>query len=361
MSTLNVGSRVTVLRKTAKPVYFKSKKRYFMKIAFYDAHQYEKQSFEEANKELQYTIDFFDFKLNEKTAATCCGYDAVCVFVNDTLNEEVLQKLAECNVKLIALRCAGFNNVDLDAAKKLGITIVRVPSYSPTAVAEHTAALLLALTRKIPQAYIRAKSGNFTLDGLTGRSLKGLTSGIIGTGKIGKETARIFSGLGMNVLLYDVKPDQEWADKNSFEYATLKELFSNSDVISLQCPLTDETKYIINRHSLELMKPDAILLNTSRGALIETSALVEALKKKRIAGAALDVYEEESKFFFSDWSESIIPDDTLARLLTFPNVIITSHLAFLTYEALSEIAKTTMQNISDYEAGKELANEVVKS
>lgn len=331
-----------------------------MKIAFYDTHQYEKQSFEEANKIYQNKIDFFDFKLNEKTVSTCCGHDGVCVFVNDTLNDIVLQKLADCNVMLVALRCAGFNNVNLEAAKKLGITVVRVPGYSPGAVAEHAAALLLALTRKIPQAYIRTKSGNFTLDGLTGRNLKGLTAGIIGTGKIGKEAARIFSGLGMKIILYDVKSDQEWAIKNSFEYTSLKELLSESDVISLHCPLTDETKHIINRHSLELTKPDAILINTSRGALIETSALVEALKHKRIGGAALDVYEEESKFFFSNWSENIITDDILIRLLTFPNVIITSHQAFLTKEALEEIAKTSLQNIHDYETGIQPENSVFK-
>ena len=331
-----------------------------MKIAFYDTHQYEKQSFEEANKIYQNKIDFFDFKLNEKTVSTCYGYDGVCVFVNDTLNDIVLQKLAECNVMLVALRCAGFNNVNLEVAKKLGITVVRVPCYSPSAVAEHATALLLALTRKIPQAYIRTKSGNFTLDGLTGRNLKGLTAGIIGTGKIGKETARIFSGLGMKIILYDVKSDQEWAIKNSFEYTSLKELLSASDVISLHCPLTEETKHIINKHSLELTKPDAILINTSRGALIETSALVEALKHKRIGGAALDVYEEESKFFFSNWSENIITDDILIRLLTFPNVIITSHQAFLTKEALEEIAKTSLQNIHDYETGIQPENSVFK-
>ena len=331
-----------------------------MKIAFYDTHQYEKQSFEEANKIYQNKIDFFDFKLNEKTVSTCCGYDGVCVFVNDTLNDIVLQKLAECNVMLVALRCAGFNNVNLEVAKKLGITVVRVPCYSPSAVAEHATALLLALTRKIPQAYIRTKSGNFTLDGLTGRNLKGLTAGIIGTGKIGKETARIFSGLGMKIILYDVKSDQEWAIKNSFEYTSLKELLSASDVISLHCPLTDETKHIINKHSLELIKPDAVLINTSRGALIETSALVEALKHKRIGGASLDVYEEESKFFFSNWSENIITDDILIRLLTFPNVIITSHQAFLTKEALEEIAKTSLQNIHDYETGIQPENSVFK-
>ena len=261
---------------------------------------------------------------------------------------------------LVALRCAGFNNVNLEVAKKLGITVVRVPCYSPSAVAEHATALLLALTRKIPQAYIRTKSGNFTLDGLTGRNLKGLTAGIIGTGKIGKETARIFSGLGMKIILYDVKSDQEWAIKNSFEYTSLKELLSASDVISLHCPLTDETKHIINKHSLELTKPDAILINTSRSGLIETSALVEALKHKRIGGAALDVYEEESKFFFSNWSENIITDDILIRLLTFPNVIITSHQAFLTKEALEEIAKTSLQNIHDYETGIQPENSVFK-
>ncbi len=329
-----------------------------MKVAFYDTHQYEKQTFKDLNRNYKNEIKFFDFKLDENTVSTCCGYDCVCVFVNDTLNEKVLTQLAECSIKLVALRCAGFNNVNLEVAKKLDITIVRVPGYSPSAVAEHAAALLLALTRKIPQAYVRTKTGNFTLEGLTGRNLKGLTAGIIGTGKIGKEAARIFSGFGMKILLYDVKPDKFWATGNSFEYVTLKDILVNSDVISLHCPLTSENKHMINRHSLELIKNDAVLINTSRGALVETSALVEALKLKHIGGAALDVYEEESKFFFTDWSEEVITDDVLIRLLTFPNVIVTSHQAFLTKEALEEIAGTTLQNIKDYESGIYVENTV---
>lgn len=327
-----------------------------MKIAFYDTHSYDKEAFQRANQLFNEEIDYFDFRLDEKSVLSCVGYKAVCVFVNDVLNTKVLDVLAENGVELIVLRCAGYNNVDIEYATLIGITVVRVPSYSPFAIAEHGVALLMALTRKIPQAYIKTKSGNFTIDGLVGRSLHGLNAGIIGTGKIGKCMAEILGGMGMNVMLYDVIQDHKWADRNNFNYFDLKSIFVESDVISLHCPLTKETKHIVNKGSLSLMKKDAVIINTSRGALIETGALVEVLKAKRIGGAALDVYEEESDYFYSDWSDEVISDDILIRLLTFPNVIVTSHQAFLTKDALDEIAKVSLDNIKKYEEQNTLEN-----
>ncbi len=327
-------------------------------IAFYDTRAYDRDAFTQMNANFLYNIDFFDFHLDEKTASTAKGYDAVCVFVNDNLNEKVIRILKECGVKLIALRCAGFNNVDLDAAKNAGIPVVRVPAYSPHSVAEHAVALLLSLTRKIPQAYMRTRTGNFTLNGLTGRNLNGLTAGILGTGKIGKIMAEILSGFGMKIEMYDVYPDKTWAQQHNFTYVELNKLFADSDVLSLHCPLTGETKHIVNTQSLAMMKKDAVIINTGRGALIDSKALVHALKKQTIGGAALDVYEEESKYFFDDWSIDVIRDDMLARLLTFPNVIITGHQAFLTTNALQSIAQTTMENVKAYFKGEELVNEV---
>lgn len=329
-----------------------------LKIAFYDTRIYDRDAFVSANKAYSYTIDFFEFHLNEQTALTAKGYDVVCAFVNDTINSKVMAVLKECGVKLIAMRCAGYNNVDLKAAAKNGIKVVRVPSYSPNAVAEHAVALLLALTRKIPQAYLKTRSGNFTLDGLTGRNLNGLTAGILGTGRIGKLMAQILSGFGMNVEVYDVSPDNEWAAYHGFKYVQLTQLFADADVLSLHCPLTEETKHVVNAQSLQMMKRDAVIINTGRGALIDSNALVNSLKKQTIGGAALDVYEEESKYFFEDWSVNVIKDDILARLMTFPNVIITSHQAFLTSNALKAIASTTFENIKAFCDGAELANEV---
>lgn len=329
-----------------------------MKIAFFDTHSYDKKSFAQANENFNYEIDFRDYKLNENTALTAKGFDVVCVFVNDIVNEAVIKTLKECGIKLIALRCAGFNNVDLKAADEAGIKVVRVPAYSPYAVAEHGAALLMSLTRHIPQAYLRTKTANFNIEGLTGRDLHGLTAGILGTGKIGQIMADILKGFGMNIIAYDPYPNEEWASKTGARYVTLKEIFCESDVLSLHCPLNEQTKHIVNHDSMKMMKHDAVIINTGRGALIDSKALVHALKHGQIGGIGMDVYEEESKYFFSDWSTDIMTDDVLARLLTFPNVIITAHQAFLTTNALKNLADTTMQNIRDFSDNAKLLNEV---
>ena len=329
-----------------------------MKIAFFDTHSYDKKSFVEANKAFNYEIDFRDYKLNENTALTAKGYDVVCVFVNDVVNAEVIKTLAGCGVKLIALRCAGFNNVDLKAAASAGIKVVRVPAYSPYAVAEHGVALLMSLTRHIPQAYLRTKTANFNIEGLTGRDLYGLTAGILGTGKIGRIMADILMGFGMKIIAYDPFPNEQWAKEKNIEYVGLDEIFQRSDVLSLHCPLTEETKHVVNHDRMKMMKHDAVIINTGRGALIDSKALVHALKHGHIGGIGMDVYEEESKYFFSDWSTDIMTDDTLARLLTFPNVIITGHQAFLTTNALKNLAETTLENVKAFGAGAELVNEV---
>ena len=329
-----------------------------MKIAFFDTRSYDKASFTKSNEAYNYEIDFRDYKLNENTALTAQGFDVACVFVNDVVNEEVIEKLAQAGVKLIALRCAGFNNVDLKAADKAGIKVVRVPAYSPYAVAEHGAALLLSLTRHIPQAYLRTKTANFNIEGLTGRDLHGLTAGILGTGKIGQIMAGILKGFGMKIIAFDPFPNQKWAEEIDAKYVSKDEIFQQSDVLSLHCPLTEETKHIVNHDTMKMMKHDAVIINTGRGALIDSKALVHALKHGHIGGIGMDVYEEESKYFFSDWSTDIMTDDVLARLLTFPNVIITGHQAFLTTNALKNLADTTLENIRAFAANEELVNGV---
>ncbi len=330
------------------------------RIAFYDTRSYDKDSFLIENEKHGFEIEYYEFKLNEKTAFTAKGFDAICVFVNDVVNAEVLESLKDCGVKLVLLRCAGFNNVDLDSAEKNGIKVARVPAYSPHAVAEHAVALLMSLTRHIPQAYIRTKTANFNLEGLTGRDLNGLTAGIFGTGKIGRVMAEILKGFGMKIICYDPFRNQEWAEKNKFTYVDVETIFKTSDVLTFHCPLTEQTRHIVNHDTTKMMKRDAVIINTGRGALIDTKALVHALKHKYIGGAALDVYEEESQFFFQDWSAEVLTDDVLARLLTFPNVIITGHQAFLTKTALTNIAQVTLDNFRDFIEGKELVNEVKK-
>jgi D-lactate dehydrogenase len=320
------------------------KRKNMVSIAFFDAKPYDRIYFDEANSQYGYQITYFDAHLGAATAPLARGFDAVCAFVNDKIDAATAAILAENNIKLIALRCAGYNNVDLKFVFER-IHVVHVPAYSPYSIAEHAVTLLLSLTRHIPQAYNRTREGNFLLQGLTGRDLHDKTAGIIGTGKIGKITADIFRGFGMKILAYDKFPDTNWAGKSGAVYTTLDELCTKSDAISLHSPLTPETHHLINADLLSKMKKDVVIINTGRGALIDSPALIAALKEKRIGGAGLDVYEEEEEYFFEDWSGAAIQDDVLARLLTFPNVIITGHQAFFTAEALEAIAQTTLENI----------------
>jgi D-lactate dehydrogenase len=285
-------------------------------------------------------------RLSAETAVSAQGAHAVCTFVNDRLDRPCLEALARLGVKHLALRCAGFNSVDLPAAKELGFSVTRVPAYSPYAVAEHAVALLLALNRKIPRANNRVHDMNFALNGLVGFDLHGKTAAIFGTGKIGRATAQILRGFGMRVLAYDPYPSIEWAQQNSVEYSDPQTLARLSEVISLHIPLTPQTHHIIRQETLELIKPGAILINVSRGALVDTKALIGALKSGRLGGVGLDVYEEEEGVFFEDLSGKILQDDELARLLTFPNVLITAHQAFLTHEALAEIARVSVTNLA---------------
>lgn len=328
-----------------------------LKIAFFDTKPYDKQLFDEVNKNYGYAITYFKSHLTEENVILAYGFDVVIVFVNDVISENIITKLQEFGVRLIALRCAGFNNVDLKAA--LGkIKVVRVPAYSPHAIAEHTVALMLTLNRKIHRAYFRTRDANFALNGLMGFDFHNKTAGIIGTGKIGKVLIRILKGFGMNVIAYDLYPDNEFAKNAGIEYVPLNQLFKNSDVISLNCPLTKETEYIINKKSISKMKNGVMLINTGRGKLINTSELIQGLKSGKIGYAGLDVYEEESEYFFEDLSDRVLNDDILARLLTFNNVIITSHQGFFTREAMHNIAETTLQNIYNFANNKNIVNEV---
>ncbi|MDD2226535.1 MAG: 2-hydroxyacid dehydrogenase [Dysgonamonadaceae bacterium] len=327
------------------------------KIAFFDTKSYDKTFFLEKNQQYGFEIKFYKSHLNKDNAILAKGADVVCIFVNAEVDANVIDILVENGVKLIALRCAGYNNVDLKAAKNR-IKVVRVPAYSPHSIAEYTLALMLTLNRKIHRAYNRTREGNFALEGLMGFEMIGKTAGIIGTGKIGKIVAQILKSMGINVLAYDLYPDMEFAEKNGIRYASLDELYQNSDIISLHCPLTKETEYLINEDSIAKMKEGVMIINTGRGKLINTKDLIDGLKNKKIGSAGLDVYEEESDYFYEDHSDIVIDDDILARLLTFNNVIVTSHQAFFTKEALSEIARITLQNIQDFFDGKPLVNEV---
>lgn len=327
------------------------------KIAFFGTKPYDEKSFEKVNEKYGFEIKYFKGHLNKNNVMLTQGADVVCIFVNDTADAEVIQAMVDNGVKLLALRCAGYNNVDLNAAKGK-LTIVRVPAYSPYAVAEYTVALMLSLNRKIPRATWRTRDGNFSLHGLMGFDMHGKTVGIIGTGKIAKILIQILRGFGMNILAYDVYPDYNFAREHQVVYTSLDELYHSSDIISLHCPLTDETKYLINDYSISKMKDGVMIINTGRGQLIHTNALIEGLKNKKVGYAGLDVYEEENEYFYEDKSDRIIDDDVLARLLSFNNVIVTSHQAFFTKEAMQNIAETTMQNIKDFETGKVLENEV---
>ncbi len=325
-----------------------------MKVPFYDAKPYDHLFFVPAGESLGVEFQFHAFRLNADTAASAAGAKAVCVFVNDTIDRACLKALAKQGVRLVALRCAGFNQVDLRAAAELGIRIARVPAYSPHAVAEHAVALLLTLNRKTHRAYNRVREHNFSLNGLVGFDLHGRTAGIVGTGKIGKITAQIFKGFGMEVLVYDLYPDEAWASATGATYLGLDDLLSRAHVVSLHTPLTRETHYLINERTLAMMKEGAYLINTSRGGLIDTGALIESLKQGKLGGVALDVYEIEEGVFFEDLSHEVLQDDDLARLLSFPNVLVTSHQGFLTEEALSEIARVTTGNLASFGTGDEL-------
>ena len=329
-----------------------------MKTIFFGTQPYDRESFDRINADYGIRIKYHRSHLNIDNVPLAQGADAVCIFVNDSADAPTVGELARMGVRLIALRCAGFNNVDLKAAAEHGITVVRVPAYSPYAVAEHAVALMLSLNRKIPRASWRTRDGNFSLHGLLGFDMHGKTAGIIGTGKIAKILIHILKGFGMNILAYDLYPDYNFARENQIVYTTLDELYHSSDIISLHCPLTEQTKYLINDYSISKMKDGVMIINTGRGQLIHTNALIEGLKNKKIGSAGLDVYEEESEYFYEDKSDRIIDDDVLARLLSFNNVIVTSHQAFFTREALANIAATTLENIRDFKNQKLLVNEV---
>ncbi|MBP7613660.1 MAG: 2-hydroxyacid dehydrogenase, partial [Paludibacter sp.] len=314
-------------------------------------------SFNQINQKFGFEIKYFKGHLNINNVPLTKGFDAVCIFVNAVANAEVIDELAKNDVKVIALRCAGYNNVDLNAAKNR-IKVVRVPAYSPYAVAEHTLALMLTLNRKTHKAYNRTREGNFALNGLMGFDMHGKTAGIIGTGKISKILIQTLRTMGLKVLAYDIFPDHTFAEKYEIEYCGLDYLYANADIISLHCPLTKDTEYIINETSIAKMKNGVMIINTGRGKLIDTHALIQGLKSKKIGAAGLDVYEEESEYFFEDRSNRVMDDDILARLLSFNNVIVTSHQAFFTQEAMHNIAETTLQNIQDFIDEKPLVNEV---
>ncbi len=318
-----------------------------MIVSVFDTHRFDRAALENANQKAGHQLRFFEARLEQETAKLAAGCGAVCVFVNDALDTPTLEILHAGGTQLIALRCAGYNQVDLEAARRLGLTVVRVPEYSPYAVAEHAVALLLALNRKLHRAYNRVRESNFSLEGLVGFDLHGKTVGIVGTGKIGEVFAHIMAGFGCRLLAYDVQPRSDLP----VTYVSTDQLLRESDIISLHVPLLPETRHFFNEQTLSQLKPGAFIINTSRGALIETTALVEALKSGKVGGAALDVYEEETGIFFHDLSGEVLQDDLLARLISLPNVLITSHQAFLTKEALENIAQTTLDSISRFESG----------
>lgn len=328
-----------------------------MKILFFNTKKYDEEYFSMANQTGQHELIFIEPRLSDSTVRLAEGYSAICVFVNDDLSRNVLTELSKYGVAVIALRCAGYNQVDLAAAREYGIKIVRVPAYSPEAVAEHTVGLILSLNRKIHRAYNRVREGNFSLDGLLGFNLSGRTAGIIGTGRIGAITAKILKSMGMVVLASDPfsNPDCEG---QGVKYVTLDRLFAESDIISLHCPLTPETHHVIDKSAIKKMKQRVMIINTSRGAVIDTVAVVDALRSGKIGWLGLDVYEQEGDLFFEDLSNEIIQDDVFERLLTFPNVLVTSHQGFFTSDALVNIAETTLGNITEFEQGHTLTNVV---
>ncbi|MFQ9314867.1 2-hydroxyacid dehydrogenase [Dysgonomonas mossii] len=329
------------------------------KIAVFDAKPYDRVTFDRVNEKYGFELTYHKEHLDINNVVLANGSDAVCIFVNAVVDSDVVAKLKSYGINLIALRCAGFNNVDILAAEKHGVKVVRVPDYSPHAIAEHTLALMLCLNRKVHRAFLRTRDGNFSLVGFEGFDMYGKTVGVIGTGKIGKVAIGLFKGLGMNVLAYDLYPDNAFAEAEGIKYVTLDELYANSDIITLHCPLTKETEYLICDESINKMKDGVMIVNTGRGKLIHTRHLIDGLLSRKIGYAGLDVYEEEGAYFYEDHSDAVMTDDVLARLLSFNNVIVTSHQAFFTQEAMENIANTTMNSISDFFAGKELKNQVV--
>jgi D-lactate dehydrogenase len=328
-----------------------------MKIAVFSAKRYDRQFLDAANRDRQHELTHLDARLSAETALLAAGFPTVCAFVNDTLDAPALRILARGGTRHVALRSAGYNNVDLAAAAELDLVITRVPAYSPYAVAEHTVALMLALDRKVHRAYARVREANFALDGLLGFDIRGKTAGIVGTGKIGTVVAGILNGFGCRLLGYDVQENPECAALG-LRYASLLDVFAQSDIVTLHCPLNEKTFHLVNTETLAVMKPGAMLVNTGRGALIDTRAVTSALKSGRLGYLGLDVYEEEGPLFFEDRSSGVMQDDVFARLLTFPNVLITGHQAFLTSEALTAIAETTLANVTAFEKGRPLLNEV---
>ena len=328
------------------------------RIAVFDAKPYDRLFIDNANRKHHFGITYFDSKLQPRTVSLCSGFDAVCAFVNDEIDSYVVEKLHENGVKLIAMRCAGYNNVNLPAACEHGIPVVRVPRYSPYAVAEYALCLLMTVNRKVHRAFNRVREGNFSISGLMGFDIHGKTVGVVGTGKIGRTFAGLLRGFGVRLLASDPFPDAAAAHELGMEYVPLETLFRESNVISLHCPLTPENTYLINRDSIAMMKDGIVLINTSRGKLIDSSALVDGLKSGKIGAAGLDVYEEETEYFFQDHSDRVMQDDVLARLTTFPNVIISSHQAFFTREAVENIAETTLKSIADFADGKTLEDSI---
>ena len=331
-----------------------------MDVAVFSTKPYDQQFFDQANEGCKHKLQFFEPRLTIDTVSLAAGYPCVCVFVNDVVDRPVLERLASEGLQLVALRCAGFNNVDLEAAKRLGVAVVRVPAYSANAVAEHAVALLLSLNRQIHRAYNRVREGNFALDGLLGFDLCERTVGVVGTGKIGEVFLKILGGFGCRLMAFDVRKNPN-CEAMGVEYVSLDKLYRECDLISLHCPLTPETHHLIDQTAINQMRPGVMLINTSRGAIIETSAVIEALKSGKIGSLGIDVYEEEADLFFEDLSNTVIRDDQFARLLTFPNVLVTGHQAFFTREALGEIASTTLGNVNEFATNGTCANQVAAS
>jgi D-lactate dehydrogenase len=329
-----------------------------VRTLMFNTKRYDRLSFDESNRPPRHELEYLEARLDPRTADLAAGFEAVCVFVNDDVGAETVSRLAAGGVRAIALRCAGYNNVDLDAANGAGITVVRVPAYSPEAVAEHTLALILGLDRHIHRAYQRVRDGNFALDGLLGNGLQGATAGVVGTGKIGRLVARLLLAFGCDVLAHDPVIDDALVAAG-VKFVSRPELLQRSDIIALTCPLTAETFHLVNRDAVATMRPGVMIVNTGRGALVDTAAVIEGLKSGQIGSLALDVYEEEAPLFFEDRSTEVITDDVFARLLTFPNVLLTAHQAFFTRPALRAIAETTLANLDDLDAGRPSPNEVV--